>query len=306
MAWAYVLQGKLKVSLPLVTVAMSVHNAAATLPAAIRSLLWQTFSDWELILVNDASTDASLEVCRQFKDPRIRVIDEYHQKGLAARLNQCVQLARGNYVARMDADDIAYPDRFERQVRYLESHPEVDVLAHGAVLFRGEGVIIGLYPRAERHDEICRRPWWGFPFAHPTWMGKRSWFLSHCYDERLTKGQDQDLLLRAWRTSRFAALPDCLLGYRMDSISLSKSAVGRLAYCRRLITQVHDAPSAILALRGIGVHALALVRDVILDMSHTMNRRSRLSLTVADDSIAENWQVIWKRLRDEELCLLRS
>jgi glycosyltransferase involved in cell wall biosynthesis len=306
MARAHVLQGKLSVSTPLVTVAMSVHNGAATLHSALQSLLWQTFPDWELLIVNDASTDASLEISRRFHDSRIRVVDEPQRKGLAARLNQCVDLARGKYVARMDSDDIAYPDRFERQVRYLESHPEIDVLGHGAVLFKGDGEIIGLYPRAERHDEICRRPWWGFPFAHPTWMGKRSWFLTHRYDERLPKAQDQDLLLRAWRTSRFAALPDCLLGYRMEKISLGKSAIGRLAYCRRLITQIHDGPTAFHALKGMAVHGVALARDVIFDVSRTMNRRSRLSFTVADESIAENWQLVWNRLREEELCLIRS
>jgi hypothetical protein len=88
----------------------------------------------------------------------------------------------------MDADDIAYPERFERQVRYLASHPDVELLGHGAVLFKGEGEIIGLYPTAQDHEEICHRPWWGFPLAHPTWMGKRSWFLRYRYDERLRKG----------------------------------------------------------------------------------------------------------------------
>ena len=289
---------------PLVTVAMSVHNGASTLGPAVRSLLWQTFTEWELLVINDASTDDTLHICRQFQDSRIQVIDEPQQRGLAARLNQCVDRARGKYMARMDADDVAYPERFLRQVEYLESHPEIDLLGHGAVLFRGDGEIIGLYPMAECHEDICRRPWWGFPLAHPTWMGKRSWFLKHRYDETLTKAQDQDLLLRTWRTSRFACLPECLLGYRLENVSVSKSVHGRWAYCRRLLVQAKDIPSAVCALRGIGVHTVALARDLMLDLTGVVGRRVRQSYIAADLTAKEQWRSIWDRVSaDQPSCV---
>ena len=137
---------------------MSVHNAALTLDAALRSILWQTFSDWELILVDDGSTDQTDRLLSQFGDARIHVVrGKDGQKGLVTRLNECIDLARGKYVARMDADDIAYPERFERQVQYLETHPEVDLLGHGAALFIGDGQALGSYPTACEHEEICRR-----------------------------------------------------------------------------------------------------------------------------------------------------
>ena len=291
---------------PLVTVAMSVHNGASTLKSAIHSLLWQTFSDWELLIVNDASIDASLQICQQFHDSRIRVIDKPQRMGLAVRLNQCVAQARGKYVARMDADDIAYPERFQRQVQYLDAHPDIDLLGHGAVLFTGEGQVLGVYPSACTHEEICRRLWWGFPLAHPTWMGKRSWFARYRYDDALTKGQDQELLLRAWRTSRFASLPESLLGYRMEKISVAKSAPGRLAYCRRLVAQVHDFSSAFLAVRGMGVHGIALVRDLGLDMTGTLGRRVRQSFGVADASTVAEWQGLWNRVCAGQTCRLEA
>lgn len=278
---------------------MSVHNGAATLPSAIRSILWQTFSDWELLLVNDASTDATPQICRQFHDSRIRVIDEFQQKGLAARLNQCVVQARGKYVARMDADDIAYPSRLERQMEYLQAHPDIDLLGHGAILFKGDGQVIGVYPTACEHDEICRHPWWGFPLAHPTWMGRRAWFARHRYDEALSKGQDQELLLRAWKKSRFAALPEILLGYRIERISMTKSAVGRLAYCKRLVDQARDFNSAAATLRGIGGHGMALLRDIALSMSGTLGRYARFSFAAVDPSAAAAWEAVWKRVSKE-------
>jgi len=277
---------------------MSVHNGAVTLRAAINSLLWQTFTDWELVIVNDASTDATSQICRQFRDCRIKVIDELQQKGLAARLNQCVEQARGKYVARMDADDIAYPKRFERQVRYLEAHPDIDLLGHGALLFTGSGEVVGLYPTAERHEEICRRPWWGFPLAHPTWMGKRSWFTQHRYDDHLRKGQDQELLLRAWRTSRFACLPDCLLGYRVGKVSSLKSIIGRGHYCCSLLSQVHDRKSAELLIRGVFVHGLALARDVVLDLMDISGSKIRQSLGAPNAKEVEQWREVFGRSQE--------
>jgi glycosyltransferase involved in cell wall biosynthesis len=296
MAGTSLLSRKLIVHDPLVSVAMSVHNGAGTVASAIRSILWQTFSDWELILVNDASTDSTAAICRSFQDSRIRVVDEPEQKGLAARLNQSLDYAHGKYVARMDADDIAYPERFARQVHYLESHPDVDLLGHGAVLFKRKGEAVGLYPMAVTHEEICRRPWWGFPLAHPTWMGRRAWFLKERYDERLSKGQDQDLLLRTYRRSRFASLPECLLGYRIENISVLKSAKGRVAYCRRLLAQADDLSSCVDALRGGMVHGAALTRDLVLDVMGTVEEGSRRSYRFADQATRAEWESIWGRL----------
>lgn len=287
---------------PLVSVVMSVHDGAGTVAAAIRSILWQTFPDWELILVNDASTDDTGGICRRFQDPRIRVIDEMEQRGLAVRLNQAVNSARGKYIARMDADDIAYPERFARQVDYLESHLMVDLVGNGAVLFKRKGEVVGLYPRAISHEDICRRPWWGFPLAHPTWMGKRSWFMNERYDERLVKGQDQELLLRTYRKSRFASLPECLLGYRIENISVQKSARGRVAYCRRLLADSDDLPSLVHAIRGIGVHSIALARDFVFDLVGTVGEKSRRSYLPADQSVRAQWEIIWNRSVSEQAC----
>lgn len=285
---------------PIVTVAMSVHNAASTIESALWSILWQTFSDWELIVVDDGSTDQTGRILSRFSDVRIHVVQgRGGQQGLAARLNQCIELARGKYVARMDADDVAYPERLERQVRYLEAHPDVDLLGHGAVLFKEDGQVLGVYPTASAHEEICRRPWWGFPLAHPTWMGKRSWFVRHRYRDELTKGQDQDLLLRSYRTSRFAALSDILLGYRMEGISARKSGRGRMNYCRQLVAQVCDVPSALTAARGVLIHSLALGRDVLLDVTGSMSQRSRRSFQAANDEVHMHWQRVWGRVTSE-------
>lgn len=286
---------------PLVTVAMSVHNAASTLRAALRSILWQTFSDWELILVDDGSTDQTSLILGQIHDDRIHVVQgDGGRKGLAERLNQCIGLARGKYFARMDADDVAYPERFERQVRYLENHSEVDLLGHGAILFKGSDEVLGIYPTACVHEEICRCPWWGFPLAHPTWMGKRLWFVRHRYRSDLTKGQDQELLLRSYDVSRFAALPDILMGYRVERISASKTGRGRYYYCRTLLSRAHDTASALVAGRGVLVHTLGFCRDVVDELLGARIRTFQHLGAVSDAATLAEWKTICHNLQSEE------
>lgn len=286
---------------PLITVAMSAHNASATVGLAVQSILTQTYQHWELIIVDDGSTDRTAEILSEMQDPRIRLIQEpLGNFGLASRLNQCVRLARGQYIARMDADDVAYPDRLERQVQYLEEHRDIDLLGTGAVIFKGDGEMVGRYPTACSHETICRRPWWGFPLAHPTWMGKRTWFVAHPYSERDVRCEDQVVLLQSFSHSRFATIADVLLGYRVSEIVAGRLGRGRLNYCRRLLARVNDFSSLGWALMGIGAHSVALARDVILQMSGTVEVGSRTSWVSVDRTERERWQSVWTGLVAEQ------
>ena len=184
--------------------------------------------------------------------------------GLTPRLNRCVGLARGQYIARMDADDVAYPQRLDRQVRFLQEHPDIDLLGAGAVVFEGTGEVFGRYPTACTHEDICRRPWWGFPLAHPTWMGKRRWFQSHPYCEGHARVKTKIFLLRELSDEPICCLEEVLLGYRVEGISVSNSMKGRYNFCRTLVSAVHDAASAAIAARGVAIHALGIGRDVFM------------------------------------------
>ncbi len=280
---------------------MSAYNASGTIGLALRSILAQTYPNWELIVVDDGSTDRTAAIILSVKDSRIRFLQEpTGNMGLASRLNQCVRLAKGQYVARMDADDVAYPQRLERQVQFLEEHRDIDLLGTGAVIFKGEGEIIGCYPTASSHEAICRRPWWGFPLAHPTWMGKRGWFLAHPYSDEDTRCEDQALLLQSFAHSRFAALEEVLLGYRMDRIAARKLGRGRLNYCRRLVGQVHDTHSALRSMQGIFVHSLGFGRDVLLDLAGALNRSSRRSFQAVNDRVRNEWRVVWQDVSGSE------
>ena len=220
---------------PLVSIGMSVFNCESTLGQAIRSILQQTYDNWELILIDDGSQDKTVAVANRYQDRRIRIIVDGKNKRLAARLNQAVRESRGKYFARMDADDIAYPSRLKAQVQFLEDHPGIELVGSRVMIFSGKGRIIGTYPFKKNHAEICSRPWAGFYLPHPTWMGNTVWFRQNPYNISIPKAQDQELLLRTYEQSRFFCLPEILLGYRKSKLSLRTLLTGRYYYSRMLI-----------------------------------------------------------------------
>src|SRR5205807_2440696 len=114
--------------------------------------------------------------------------------GRAARLNQLVSSAGGTIVARMDADDISYPQRLERQLRLLNAQPGVDVVGSSMIVFRNHGELAGKRPAPGDHADICRRPGVGFALFHPTWMGRVQWFRRYPYRLAAVRCEDMDLL----------------------------------------------------------------------------------------------------------------
>jgi glycosyltransferase involved in cell wall biosynthesis len=207
---------------PVITIAMPFYNSAATLELSVRSLLNQSYDDFELLLCDDGSDDQGLAIARSFHDPRVICWSDGRRRRLAARLNECIDRARGRYLARMDADDIAYPDRLARQLAFLQAHPEVDLCSAGAMVFGKHGRPLWRFSPAQEHAGITRSPFRGFPLWHPLWMGHIEWFRRWRYEESAWLAQDQELLLRSYRHSRFANLPQVLLGYRRERVTLKK------------------------------------------------------------------------------------
>ena len=123
-----------------VSVIMGAFNAASTLSASIDSVLKQTYKDWELIICDDCSTDNTFDVAKSYveKYPNIRVIRNEKNSCLAYSLNHCLKYVQGEYVARMDTDDLCLPDRLEKQVAFLDAHPDLAVVGGGVMLFDGE------------------------------------------------------------------------------------------------------------------------------------------------------------------------
>jgi glycosyltransferase involved in cell wall biosynthesis len=205
---------------PAVTIAMPFFNSATTLKLCIQSLLNQSCADFELLLCNDGSYDESLAIARSFSDQRLVCWSDGRRLGLSSRLNECIDRTRGPYMARMDADDIAYPDRLAQQIAFLADHQEVDLCGGGAMVFGKYGRPIWPFRPPTDHGEIIRSPSLGFPLLHPAWMGRIEWFRRWRYDESTRLAEDQELLHRSYRISRFADLPQIVLGYREERIPL--------------------------------------------------------------------------------------
>nr|WP_315225897.1 glycosyltransferase family A protein [uncultured Albidiferax sp.] len=204
---------------PLVTVAMPVYNAGNHLRLAIASIVQQTFTDWELLVMDDGSSDGALNLLAQeLDDPRIKVLQDGLNLGIAIRLNQAIDQARGRYFARMDADDISFPERFATQVAALQKDTALSLVATRAITVDEFNRVSGSFPYAISHANICARPWLGFHFPHPTWMGKTEWFRAHRYAVPAPYlCEDQELLLRSYRNSRFATVDEVLFAYRVKS-----------------------------------------------------------------------------------------
>lgn len=250
--------------MPQVSVLLPVRDGARTLALALASVLQQSFADFELLVLDDGSADATAEIALAFGDARVRLLRDGMQLGLAARLNQGIAAAAGRYIARMDADDVCFPDRFARQAARLDTDAKLDLVGCRALVFDDSGAATGLFPWRLNHEAICARPWNGFYLVHPSWMGRTAWFRRYGYaTAALERAQDQELLLRAYRGSRFATLDEVLLGYRMGPVALRKTLAARrclLAAQMRQFAQQRQWRDVLLALAAT---AIKLPRDLL-------------------------------------------
>ena len=269
---------------------MSMRNSASTVGTAVRSVLMQTLRDWEMIVIDDGSSDPSGDIVEGFHDGRIRLIRESRSAGLAARLNQAVSVARGEFIARMDADDICFPERLARQVARLREEPQLDLLACGAVIFAADGRLIGEMPVGLDHRDIIARPFVGFLLPHPTWCGRANWFRNNPYNAELRYAEDQDLLLRSFRHSRLGGLEKVLLGYRQDQLALKKLIPGRATFAKAAWRKGLATGELLPALGGIAEHAAKGMADVAT-LALGLNRQMQLRrLKPVSPAVAREWQ----------------
>jgi len=273
---------------------MPLRNSAMTLKPAIQSILNQTFSDWELLVIDDGSTDSTVGLVRGFSDPRIRVIADGTHQGLVARLNQAIGLSRGRYFARMDGDDVSYPERLALQVKYMEAHPEIDLLGGGVVIFGYGGQLIGMRKLPTTHESICKRPWKGFYLTHPTWMGKIEWFRKHLYCSAAVRCEDQELLLRTHRNSRFAAVPEIVLGYNEGQLSLPNILKSRRYFAAAVVRHSILKGSYLVAIAAVIEQTLKGLVDsfaIQTGMNHRILRHRSLPVV---EEVARRWEQVWK------------
>lgn len=180
--------------MPRISVVMSVYNGEKYLREAIESILRQTFTDFEFIIVNDGSTDSSLEIIQSYPDERIRLINNEKNIGLTKSLNKALKLAGGEYIARQDADDISLPNRFEEQMKYFEEHPETALLGTSFYRIGRDGEVIGKRIALANPDNKLRQE---NQFMHGSVMFRKE-VIDNLggYNELIRYSQDYELWLR--------------------------------------------------------------------------------------------------------------
>lgn len=224
-------------TLPTVSVIMPVYNSERYLDEAVESILRQTFSDFEFIITDDGSADSSLARLRRYaeRDPRIR-LSSRPNTGYVQALIEAVPLAKGKYIARMDADDISLPERFERQVRFLEQNPEYAVVGSKVLLIDSDGAPLKFMGERQQHEDIdsAHMRGEGGAIIHPSAM-IRTEAMRAIGSYRLLKDEDLDLFLRLAEYGKVANLPEVLLRYRQHPKSAGHQ------YYAEMVTSVRQA-----------------------------------------------------------------
>ena len=210
-------------SRPLVTVLMPVFNAARHLRPAIDSILAQTFTDFEFLIVNDGSTDESRTIVASSGDPRIRIIDHERNLGLSAALNRGLVEARGELVARQDGDDVSMPERLARQVEFMRTHDTIALVGTRGRVIDEAGQFIGIVDRPLDGTSIRWYGLWDNPFIHTSLMFRREVVQAAGGFEAEFDPFSQDYALwsRVLMTNRAANLAARLIHYRISSVSIT-------------------------------------------------------------------------------------
>lgn len=206
------------------SVIMAVYNGKLYLPQALESILTQTFRDFEFLVVDDGSTDESAQILAGAarRDPRIQIITNPANIGLTRSLNKVLAKARGTIIARMDADDIALPERFEKQIAFLQENSEVGVVGTAYYFINEEGGVIGGKTILVDDESIQKALIRFNPFLHSSVMIRKD-FLNRVrgYDERYVRAQDYDLWMRLAPLCHFANLPEVLMKKRFTTSMIS-------------------------------------------------------------------------------------
>lgn len=189
-----------------VTICIPFYNAESTLLDAVRSVFAQTHKSWELILIDDGSTDRSLEIAQLIDDPRVTVYSDGENRKLAGRLNQLVSIAKYDFIARMDADDMMAPNRIETLLKILVNNDKYDLASCGTYSIKNDGSFNGYRGADEKAYTFEGLLDKSQGFLHAGLIARKIWYERNRYNESLPLGQDSDLWLRASKAGDFRAI----------------------------------------------------------------------------------------------------
>jgi glycosyltransferase involved in cell wall biosynthesis len=203
---------------PLISVVLPVYNVAPYIKEAIDSILNQSIQDFEILVIDDCSTDSTLAIIKGFSDERIIIIEKEENKGLIDSLNLGFKLARGKYIARMDGDDISDLQRFEKQLHILENNPEIKVCG---CWLQECGFSNKIIKHKQNHDEIVAKLLLGCSMSLGAVMLVKEWALDFKFDETKVHVEDYDFWVRTAWSGKFHNIQEILYFYRVHQTQVS-------------------------------------------------------------------------------------
>lgn len=216
---------------PLISVIMPAYNAEKLIEESIKSILNQTFDNFEFIIINDGSKDNTKKIINLYrkKDKRIVLVDNKKNLGLQVSLNRGLEKARGRYIARMDADDVSLPNRFEIEFNYLEKNKDIFLIGGSAIVINEEGERMGCLLKWGNFKKIKKKLMHSNPIVHPSIMFRNSG--DFLYHQKFVCSEDYDLYLRMLsKGKKIENIPDILIKYRISKNSFVSTMPHQLFY----------------------------------------------------------------------------
>ncbi len=203
---------------PKISVVLPVYNCELYIKEAVDSILNQTFSDFELLIIDDCSNDNTVDLIKEYNDERIKLTLKEKNSGYTESLNWAISIAKGEYIARMDGDDISMPTRFEKQIKVMEENPKIIVCGTNGKVLGSERLMI----RPEKHQDIYLFMFISNPIIHPSIMIRKTVFKTFSYNKSTEPSEDYDLWSRLIFEGEFYNIQKTLLQYRMHQTNVSK------------------------------------------------------------------------------------
>lgn len=264
-------------SLPAVSIGIPFYNAEAFLLESVKSVLAQSHQDWELILMDDGSTDNSLALAQSIDDPRVRVYSDGQNKKLAARLNDITALAKHDYIARMDADDLIDRRRIEKQLRFLQQNPHCDLVTTGLCSITDDGVPLGIRMAPANHSiDAFAVLNGGHGIVHASVVGRKDWFLRNPYDPKDYWGEDYKLWIRSFKKNDLAVgyIEEPLYFYREEGSATPEKMIAGKKIRRQVVLE--HGPTMIGQKRTKKLANKLLMQQLIIQLAARLNLTKRI------------------------------
>lgn len=254
---------------PLISVILSYHNENPDFfYDSINSILNQSYKNFEFIIIQDSGKFLKLP-----DDKRIKFLKNERRLGLGLSMNKAINIAKGEFIARQDSDDISIYNRLEVQLKFMLNNPMFDLVGSSALIVNNENNILGIWNKSTIHKDLCSEPWKEIPIKHPSWFFKRLWFLkkTNHYNKNY-RGQDQHFLITNFKKSNYYQISTPLLFYRSKKISRYYKLIGRISVIQANIEN-----------KNFGYAFLAILYSIINFILSLFNLSSKILTVNMDD-----------------------